>query len=559
MTRAGLTLERKLTLILMAFFLSMLLVVVLLLHSLRSEYDKRVYSISSENISNLLSRADSAFSEAMLLGELFVADDFYQTNLSLIKDTEDSTVRRVSEGDVLAGLSNLIRTSDYIVDISMLTQDSIIHYGSGIGLSSEAVEEAAEMARLASGAALWLGSDDGSVYLIRTIRRLEFLSLDELAVLFIRLDVGSVAAEMRSAVTDNTMILVLSHQGRLLYSEYPDEDGLPDENEIIAAIGDDQYYIYRGILPRSGFSYLVAMPHNSIYSGIVERVITAFAIFLIMLVAFILVLHYIVRRMIARINALMDKMEAFERGQNIGEINALPGSDEIAQLNSRFDRMAQGYKDVVEDNYQRQLIMKDSEIKMLTQQINPHFLYNVLDSIYWMSLKYSADDIASMSYSLAALFRAAVSAEDLITIGKELELLESFLGIQRCRFPDMIAYKVDVDEDVRNAMLPKFSLQPLVENSVKHSVEELGVKTEIVVRAHRMKGGVLLSVSNTGSAFPEDIAEKLKEGKASNSSERIGLQNIDERLCLLFGEGYGLRFRNENGCAIVSFTVPEEV
>ena len=94
MTRAGLTLERKLTLILMAFFLSMLLVVVLLLHSLRSEYDKRVYSISSENISNLLSRADSAFSEAMLLGELFVADDFYQTNLSLIKDTEDSTVRR---------------------------------------------------------------------------------------------------------------------------------------------------------------------------------------------------------------------------------------------------------------------------------------------------------------------------------------------------------------------------------------------------------------------------------------------------------------------------------
>ena len=102
----------------------------------------------------------------MLLGELFVADDFYQTNLSLIKDTEDSTVRRVREGDVMAGLSNLIRTSDYIVDISMLTQYSIIHYGSGIGLSSEAVEEAADMARLASGAALWLGSDDGSVYLI---------------------------------------------------------------------------------------------------------------------------------------------------------------------------------------------------------------------------------------------------------------------------------------------------------------------------------------------------------------------------------------------------------
>ena len=218
--------------------------------------------------------------------------------------------------------------------------------------------------------------------------------------------------------------------------------------------------------------------------------------------------------------------------------------------------MAKGYKEVVEDNYQRQLMMKDSAIKMLTQQINPHFLYNVLDSIYWLSQEYNADDIASMSYSLASLFRAAVSAEDLVTIKKELELLESFLGIQRSRFPERISYKVDADESVLSVMLPKFSLQPLVENAVKHSVEEAGVKTEIVVSCHETAEGVLLSVANTGSAFPDDLAEKLKEGRVASSSERIGLQNIDERLHLLFGEGYGLKFRNENGFAIVSFTVP---
>ena len=549
------TLERKLTLILITFFLSMLLVVVILLHSLLNEYDNRVYEANNANMRNNLSRADSAFSEAIILGDLFVSDRAFQTTLAEFKDTNDEAVKSDVKGDVIARLSNMLDASEHIVDITILAGNDIIDFGDGLGLSSASMSEAATLARAAEGASVWLGSNEGSIYLVRVIRRLEFLSLDELGILFIRIDAGALADSLRQDTAGDGMKLLLANGDRLLYSEFP-ADTVPEDGVIFSEIDGVPCFIYRGTLPRSGFSYIDAVPKNALFNGVMTEVFAAFVFLLVMLVAFLLILHHIVRRMIERINALKEKMDAFERGQNFSEISTLPGSDEIAQLNVQFDSMAKGYKEVVEDNYQRQLMMKDSAIKMLTQQINPHFLYNVLDSIYWLSQEYNADDIASMSYSLASLFRAAVSAEDLVTIKKELELLESFLGIQRSRFPERISYKVDADESVLSVMLPKFSLQPLVENAVKHSVEEAGVKTEIVVSCHETAEGVLLSVANTGSAFPDDLAEKLKEGRVASSSERIGLQNIDERLHLLFGEGYGLKFRNENGFAIVSFTVP---
>ena len=140
-----------------------------------------------------------------------------------------------------------------------------------------------------------------------------------------------------------------------------------------------------------------------------------------------------------------------------------------------------------------------------------------------------------------------------------LMIFESFLRIQRSRFHDSISYSVDAEACTLEALIPKFSLQPLVENAVKHSVEERGVPTEISVVCRAGDGTILLEVSNTGSQFPDDIVEKLADGRVSSSSERIGLQNIDERLHLLFGEGSGLRFRNSGGRAIVSFSVPGEV
>ncbi len=549
-----LTLERKLSLILLLFFFSMLLVVAVLLGMLRSEYDARVYAINDENTRNVMMSADSAFAATMMTGDYIVSDDFFQSTLSSLKDGKGDAA--ALEGDIRSRLSTMIEPLSYIIDITLMRGSWMVGYGAGLGLSSDSAAEASRIAREAGGAAVWVGSDDGCIYLVRTIRRLEFLSLDELAVLFIRIDATALADSLTAGSPDRVSYLMISNGSRLLYSEYPGSLSHPDASSIGMQIDGRPYFIYRGTLPRSGFDYVDVVLRDSLYDGMVQLVGGAFFLFLVMLLAFLLLLHHIVRRMIARINALREKMDAFEQGGSLEGISSLPGDDEIAQLNDRFDRMAKEYRDVVEDSYSRELMLKDSEIRMLTQQINPHFLYNVLDSIYWMSQKYQADDIAAMSYDLAALFRAAVSAEDLVPVSRELELLESFLGIQRRRFPDSISYSVEADGDSIGALLPKFSLQPLVENAIKHSVEEKGARTDIIVSCRRRGDDIILEVSNTGSAFPDGLADMLRSGMVSSSTQRIGLQNIDERLHLLFGEGHGLEFRNEDGRAIVSFSVP---
>ena len=553
MKRISLTLEKKLTFVLVSFFFSMLAVVIIILSSLGNEYERRVYQINSENTRNILSRADSSFSSALLLSDIFIADGFFQDRLSSVKDGNED-FQEVSSL-ITSRLSTMTDSSSFIVDIALSLPQGIIHSGTGVGLSSEAIDEAASIAREAGGASAWVGSDDGSIYLVRAIRRIEFLSLDELAILFIRIDGTSLVSALRSEMPNAGISLILASGGRLLYSDYP--GGTYSGSSISDEIDDVRCFIYRGNLPASGFSYIDFVPSDQIFGNLARFVAGTFSAFLLMLLAFLLVLHYMVRRIIGRVNSLKEKMDAFEAGTYIssGQAHA-EGGDEIAQLSQHFDRMVDGYRAVVEDNLHREIMLKDSEIRMLTQQINPHFLYNVLDSIYWLSQKYEADDIAAMSYDLASLFRAAVSAEDLVPIRKELEMLESFLRIQRSRFHDSISYSVDAESCTLEALIPKFSLQPLVENAVKHSVEEHGVTTEISVVCRADDGTILLEVSNTGSQFPDDIVEKLADGRVSSSSERIGLQNIDERLHLLFGEESGLRFRNSGGKAIVSFSVP---
>ena len=551
-----LSLGRKLTLVILSFSALMLSVVFFSVISLGREYMQRVYSITGENTRNILSSVDSAFSGAMVIADLLSSDESLQRSLAMLKDGGNEASLEESRGRILARISSTpFSSSSFIVDISLLTGSGDIHYGSGLGLSPLAIEEASGMARESGGAAVWVGSDEGSIYLVRTIRRLEFLSLDELASLFIRIDAAGLVESIRAGMSNAGIGLALAYSGRLLYSDYPEGVLPPSLDAAVWEVDGVRCFVYRGTLPESGFSYVDLVPAESAFGSLLIRIAGTLLLLILIPSAYLLVLRFMLRRIIARVNALKGRMDAFENG-SYKEGGTIGGHDEIADLNRRFDSMVKGYRKAENDSYNRLLMLKDSKIRMLTEQINPHFLYNVLDSIYWLSQKYQAEDIASMSCSLASLFRAAVSSEDIVPLSRELELVASFVSIQQTRFTGLIDYSADVPGFLMQTLVPKFSIQPLVENAVKHSVEELGVATTISVRCFNREESAVVEVSNTGSSFPEDIAAQIAEGRIRSLSGRIGLKNIDERLRLLFGEDKGLEFMNVEGAAIVSFTVP---
>lgn len=237
-------------------------------------------------------------------------------------------------------------------------------------------------------------------------------------------------------------------------------------------------------------------------------------------------------------------------------------NDEIGLLHRRFDQTVLNYKRLVHDNYRKQLLLKDAAIRNLEQQIHPHFLYNVLDSIYLLAEAHGAPDIADMSHSLACLFRASVSdGAPTIPIRNELDYLDSYIHIQLLRFQELIHFSSSLDEPCLDVMIPKLSIQPLVENAIKHSIEETGESCKIVLTIADQEKGTYISVSNTGSRFEDDMEYRLRHPKESLSDtleiHGIGLRNINERLQLIYGEQCRLHFFNNGPCAVVYFIIPK--
>lgn len=234
--------------------------------------------------------------------------------------------------------------------------------------------------------------------------------------------------------------------------------------------------------------------------------------------------------------------------------------DEIGELHQRFDQMANQVRELIQKNYVSEILNKEAELKSLENQINPHFLYNTLESINWRAKDLGAEEISIMVESLGALLRTTLSRgkDPISTLKTELDIVNDYMSIIQCRFEDILKYSVEVPKGLYETPLPRLSLQPLVENSINYALEEMTEVCHITITAARMEEDVLITITNNGSQFPENILERLASGDAVPHGFGIGLLNIQKRLQLQFGEEYGLTLKNDEflDLAIVEIMIP---
>lgn len=190
--------------------------------------------------------------------------------------------------------------------------------------------------------------------------------------------------------------------------------------------------------------------------------------------------------------------------------------------------------------------------------MNPHFLYNVLDSINWRARMAGLTDVSEIVGALARYLRESLNrSRKQITLREELELVDCYITIQKYRFEDRLQYTCDVPEALMGVEIPKLVIQPLVENAVKYAVEtSIEDICEIVVRADVRDGLLVIDVMNTGSEMEEDLLLHLRSGKTQAHGFGIGLMNIDERMRLTFGPERGLVIFNADGYAVCRLTLP---
>ncbi|MCR4940088.1 MAG: histidine kinase [Treponemataceae bacterium] len=214
---------------------------------------------------------------------------------------------------------------------------------------------------------------------------------------------------------------------------------------------------------------------------------------------------------------------------------------EIADFTTSYNIMITRINRLITEVYQKQLTIADIKYKMLQKQINPHFLYNTLETIHWNAVASQDQPTAEMTLALSNLLRSSIKKPDIISLGEELELLHDYIVIEQIRFEDRLEFSIDEGNVDKTQMLPKMTIQPIVENCIRHQLEKHRGVCSIFL-SFMIKGkNLLIQITDNGMTTDTDKINRIIEGTEQTESNSFGLQNIQYRLQILFGTQYGIR------------------
>lgn len=281
---------------------------------------------------------------------------------------------------------------------------------------------------------------------------------------------------------------------------------------------------------------------------------------------FIILINLLYADIVKPTNELIQKMKEMEQGQ-IGVILESERQDEIGYLFKSFNQMSQKIKYLINSVYKEQLALKNAEIKALQSQINPHFLYNTLETINWMAQLNGVDEISDMISALSAIMESNIDRENepFIPLREEIEYMNNYFFLIQKRFGSKIRFEPSIDENTLDIMIPKLIIQPLVENAIYHGIEPKGRGTvflrisfkewskpifENQEKRKKKETLLVIEVTDDGVGIEPDVLMRLKEKlkdpemislpNASSSRSKIGVINVHRRLQLIYGNEYGL-------------------
>lgn len=305
-----------------------------------------------------------------------------------------------------------------------------------------------------------------------------------------------------------------------------------------AALGGGDYNVYLRQSPDTGFTLALRQP--KVYTREVMATVysTCAAMGILCLLLGLLCAWLLSRYLSKPVNELDEAMKRVEKGDYAAELSS-DREDEMGRLTASFNRMTREYRQNLERSVQRERELNETELSMMQAQLNPHFLYNTLDSIKWLGVTNGVPQVAAVASGLAVLLRAGISGGRLITLERELELLEKYLDIQSLRFEDRFAWEIDVDERFQHCIVPKLILQPLVENSIIHGVANMD-DGYIKLSAREKSGTLILSVQDNGVGIPQDVLDWLNDPDRDVPGGHLGLKNVDRIVRLYYGGDYGI-------------------
>lgn len=514
--------------------------------------DENLRNIYSNDIKNIAQIAENYFAESIDLTMYPLLENSLYSFFTASSDSEDFV-------SITSQASAVLNSSPYVFGglrgvVLMRKDGNQIATHSNYISNAYITEEQMEKADLLNGKCFWEFMYDGSSSLFSITRLIKSKSNLAVPLGYIQTSVSSTELrnQIQSAIIEkNSIYYIIDDSGNILLSSNNNENRLEttekydyamlsqianshtstvlDGNQFISAqpITDSPYLICSIIT-----SDMLASTRSTLISILTSvSVFTAFF--------FALLASIFSRRIVRPIHELSAKMDSISN-ENFSVRATVRGNDEITILANQFNKMSERLEYLYSQVYMQEIELKRSQLLALQSQINPHFLYNTMDTIYWMSKIGNMKDIENIVSSMSKLLRLTFTPDsnNVTTLAEELEHLKAYMDIQRIRYGDSIQFILDYKDSFDDLTVLRFLLQPLVENALVHGLKDRPNET-IIIAIYRKENSLIYQVKNTGTPLdPEFISSLLSSDKTEKKG--FAIRNIDRRLKLKYGNNCGL-------------------
>ena len=530
--------------------------------------DENLTNIYSNDIKSIASIAESYFSESLELTMYPLLESNLYKYLSTPSDNENFI-------NITTQANTILNSSPYVFGgnrgvVLQKTDGNQIDTHSNYLTSGQITGQQIEEATRLNGKCYWEYKTNKSTPQFSITRLMKSKTNLQVPLGYIRVSISSL--ELRNNIQNSMMdknscyfimdsadnILLSTNSGSdydSVLSQYDFETLQQLAESRLNTVLDDQYFISAYNIKNT--PYLIGSIHVSGMLTSTKTTLTNILTVTALLTAFFFALLALIfsNRIVRPIQELSHKMDSISN-ENFSVRAEVHGHDEIAMLATQFNKMSERLEYLYRQVYMQEIELKQSQLLALQSQINPHFLYNTMDTIYWMSKTGDTEGVEHIVSNMSSLLRLTFTpnGNNTGTLAEELEHLNHYVAIQQIRYGDSVNFELQYEEKFQQESVLRFLLQPLVENALTHGLKNCPNEV-IIVKIYRQDTCLIYRVMNTGTPLDLELIPKLL---SSTKTEQKGfaLKNIDRRLKLKYGDEYGLKYMIEGAYNIFEIQQP---
>ena len=332
-------------------------------------------------------------------------------------------------------------------------------------------------------------------------------------------------------IDDNQQVIVSKGTLEVLDYDYQ----LTNDFEVIIDESSNSVISY-GIIDTTNWTTIYRHPGEKYITQLTTSALYGLYVILAFVLMFLPLLIYVSNNLTNPIKKIMIAMDAFGKGDFSIKVEDMY-NDEFGEMARVFNSMVFTIAELIDKTYVLQLKEAEAELNVLQEQINPHFLYNMLDTIQWKAIRSGEDDIAEMANSLGKIFRMSLSrGEKFVPVSNEKELIDNYLKLQKMRFLNKLNYKIDFDYKILKLKIPKLIIQPFVENAVLHGIGQADKDCLITVKAYQESRCLCFDIVDDGKGMSLEVAKSLELNTLVKEKGGFGVKNVIERFNIYYKE-----------------------